>query len=175
MSYDLEINLYSGGRVVDRVKSYCAMRKISAVRDNKGVMRMQLNNKNLFHLGLLDQGWFPNGLYIASGGNFYHTGDVLDQHHYPEPKMFLYDADRVNVLGEYGGIGYAVEGSLWQANENFGYDAPLKNPEESAGKYIEYLNRLKSFNRFSGAVYTQITDVEGEINRRTNLRSRNHF
>ncbi|HET8737668.1 MAG TPA: glycoside hydrolase family 2 TIM barrel-domain containing protein, partial [Pricia sp.] len=41
----------------------------------------------------------------ASGGNFYRTGDIVDLHNYPEPKMYLYDAERTNVLGEYGGIG----------------------------------------------------------------------
>ena len=39
----------------------------------------------------------------ASGGNHYTCGDMLDLHNYPAPEMYLYDAQRANVLGEYGG------------------------------------------------------------------------
>ncbi len=295
--YDLEIKLFSGGRVSDRVASYCAMRKISAAPDKNGVMRLRLNNNQLFHLGLLDQGWWPDGLYTAptdqalasdiakakdlgfnmlrkhikvesarwyfhcdrigmlvwqdmpsgdnnwgrkykdymreyvdteaeslvtvkaqenykkewseiidalyshpcivmwipfnegwgqfetkkiaewtkfrdpsrilnpaSGGNFYHTGEVLDQHHYPAPRMHLYDPAKVNVLGEYGGIGCAVKGHLWQEGDNFGYETLMKNRQETTSKYIEYLDMLKKLSNYSGAVYTQLSDVEGEVN-----------
>lgn len=296
--YALEIKLLSQRRVSDRVASYCAMRKISAEPDENGVMRLLLNNARLFHLGLLDQGWWPDGLYTAptdqalvadiakakelgfnmlrkhikveparwyyhcdrigmlvwqdmpsgdnnwgrkyknymrdyvdnievenlvtikarenykkewgeiidalyshpcivmwipfnegwgqfetqkiaewtkfrdpsrilnpaSGGNFYHTGEVLDQHHYPAPSMHLYDPSKVNVVGEYGGIGYAVKGHLWQEGDNFGYEALMKNQQETTSKYIEYLEMLKKLDKYSGAVYTQFSDVEGEIN-----------
>jgi hypothetical protein len=63
--YDMEVILYSKGKEVDRVKSYCAMRKISVKRDANGIVRMQLNNKDCFHFGPLDQGWWPDGLYTA--------------------------------------------------------------------------------------------------------------
>lgn len=45
----------------------------------------------------------------ASGGNHYTCGDMLDLHNYPAPEMYLYDAQRANVLGEYGGIGWVVK------------------------------------------------------------------
>ena len=205
------------------------MRKFSTRRDEKGYMRLQLNNKDIFHFGPLDQGWWPDGLYTAptdealcydiektkelgfnmirkhlkveparwyahcdrlgmmvwqdmpngdknqdwqykqfyygpemvrtseseavyrkewkevmdclysypcigvwtpfneamgqfksveiadwtkkydptrpvnpaSGGNYFPCGDILDLHSYPEPVMFLFDADRVNVIGEF--------------------------------------------------------------------------
>jgi len=63
--YDMEVLLYSNGRIIDQVKSYSAMRKISIRRDTKGVLRMQLNNTDYFQFGLLDQGWWPDGLYTA--------------------------------------------------------------------------------------------------------------
>lgn len=47
------------------MKSYTAFRKISTKRDADGIMRMQLNNKNIFMYGPLDQGWWPDGLYTA--------------------------------------------------------------------------------------------------------------
>jgi hypothetical protein len=49
----------SGG---DSVESYFALRKISAAKDEHGVMRLMLNNKPLFQVGPLDQGWWPDGL-----------------------------------------------------------------------------------------------------------------
>lgn len=101
----------------------------------------------------------------ASGGNFYHTGDILDLHNYPGPAMYLFDAKRVNVLGEYGGIGLAVKGHLWQPDRNWGY-VQFKTSEEVTNEYIKYANQLKEFVKrgFAGAVYTQTTDVEGEVN-----------
>ena len=41
------------------------MRKISMHKDKDGIMRMQLNNKDCFQFGPLDQGWWPDGLYTA--------------------------------------------------------------------------------------------------------------
>ncbi|MDT7828419.1 glycoside hydrolase family 2 TIM barrel-domain containing protein [Pricia sp. S334] len=108
----------------------------------------------------------PNRLVnAASGGNFYRTGDIVDLHNYPGPAMYLYDAERTNVLGEYGGIGLALEGHLWRPDENWGY-VKFKNSEEATDQYIEYAEKLKKMVKsgFSGAVYTQTTDVEGEVN-----------
>ena len=63
--YDLEVVLYNNGKETDRIKSYAAMRKVSAQRDKDGFMRFQLNNKDIFHFGPLDQGWWPDGLYTC--------------------------------------------------------------------------------------------------------------
>lgn len=63
--YDLEVILWNGNKQVDKVDSYAAMRKYSIKRDNKGIVRLQLNNKDLFQFGPLDQGWWPDGLYTA--------------------------------------------------------------------------------------------------------------
>lgn len=63
--YDLEVSFYVNGKLSDKVKSYTAMRKFSTRRDEKGYMRLQLNNKDIFHFGPLDQGWWPDGLYTA--------------------------------------------------------------------------------------------------------------
>jgi hypothetical protein len=79
--------------------------------------------------------------------------------------MFLYDAQRVNVLGEYGGIGLALEGHLWANDRNWGY-IQFKNSDEVTAEYVKYAKMLEDFVKrgFSGAVYTQTTDVEGEVN-----------
>ena len=291
--YDLEVTIYKDGKPVDSVKSYAAMRKISTKRDDNGIVRMQLNNKDLFQFGPLDQGWWPDGLYTApsyeamifdidktkewgfnmirkhikvepaawytycdrkgiivwqdmpsgdrnpewqmhqyftgtelkrsaeseacyrkewkeimdflysypcictwvpfneawgqfkapeiaewtkqydpsrlvnpaSGGNFYHCGDIVDLHNYPGPRMYLYDGERANVLGEYGGIGLALEGHLWQPDRNWGY-VQFKNSKEVTDEYVKFGHELLKYIKqgFTAAVYTQTTDVEIEVN-----------
>jgi hypothetical protein len=49
----------------DEVKSYFGMRKVSIEKDNNGIERIFLNNKYTYNLGLLDQGFWPDGLYTA--------------------------------------------------------------------------------------------------------------
>ena len=102
----------------------------------------------------------------ASGGNHYlKVGDILDFHKYPSPELMMYDHDRVTVLGEYGGIGLPLDGHLWQPDKNWGY-VQFKNAKEVTDEYVKYGEQLLSLVRsgLSGAVYTQTTDVEGEVN-----------
>ena len=285
----------SDGAIVDCVKGYAAMRKISYARDEDGHKRMLLNNKPLFQYGPLDQGWWPDGLYTApsdealafdiektkemgfnlirkhvkveparwywhcdrlgmlvwqdmpsttygdnkwgnraydtgtdskitqegkdnyysewgeiiqdfkvfpcivswvpfneawgqfdteavvqftraqdptrlinyaSGGNFEKcSGDILDLHNYPHPEMYLYDSDYINVLGEYGGIGWPVEGHLWQPDRNWGY-IQFKSADEVLDVYEKYADMLIELidDGFAAAIYTQTTDVEIEVN-----------
>lgn len=63
--YDLKVTLMRKGKVVDEIKSYFAMRKISMQPDNNGIERMLLNDEFVFQYGPLDQGWWPDGLYTA--------------------------------------------------------------------------------------------------------------
>lgn len=291
--YDLQVAVYRNGKKIDEVNSYAAMRKFSVARDDMGIVRLQLNNKDLFQFGPLDQGWWPDGLYTAptheamiydidktkdlgfnmirkhikvepatwythcdrigiivwqdmpsgdtnpewqnhryfdgiekqrsaeseatyrkewaeimdalysypcistwvpfneawgqfktkeiaewtksndptrlvnpaSGGNFYTVGDILDLHNYPGPKMYLYDAQRANVLGEYGGIGYVIKDHIWAPDRNWGY-IQFNSPQEVTDEYVKYATELLNLvsSGFTGAVYTQTTDVEIEVN-----------
>ncbi len=291
--YDVEVVLWNGSKQLDKVDSYAAMRKYSTHRDDKGIVRLQLNNKDLFQFGPLDQGWWPDGLYTApsdealkydiaktkdfgfnmirkhvkveparwythcdrhgiivwqdmpsgdrgpgwnsrdyfkgpesmrtaeseanyrkewkeimdylysypsigvwvpfneawgqfktveivewtkqhdpsrlvnpaSGGNHYPVGDMLDLHQYPAPQLYLYDAQRSTVLGEYGGIGWANKEHLWEPNRNWGY-VQFNSSKEVTDEYVKYAEELKQLIRqgFSAAVYTQTTDVEVEVN-----------
>ena len=102
----------------------------------------------------------------ASGGNFVKcSGDILDLHNYPHPEMYLYDKDYINVLGEYGGIGWPVEGHLWQPDRNWGY-VQFKSADEVLDTYEKYADMLIDLinDGFAGAIYTQTTDVEIEVN-----------
>ena len=102
----------------------------------------------------------------ASGGSFERcSGDILDLHNYPDPEMYLYDPEYINVLGEYGGIGLPLEGHLWQTDKNWGY-VKFKNGQEVLDTYEQYANELIELVQkgFAAAEYTQTTDVEGEVN-----------
>ena len=101
----------------------------------------------------------------ASGGNHYLTGDILDLHNYPEPSLYLYDANRATVLGEYGGIGLVMKEHLWEPDRNWGYIS-FNSPKEVTDEYEKYASMLYDLigRGFSAAVYTQTTDVEIEVN-----------
>lgn len=291
--YTLKVSLKQGGKLVDEVSSYAAMRKYSSKRDVNGIVRLELNNKPLFQFGPLDQGWWPDGLYTAptdeallydiqktkdfgfnmirkhikveparwytycdklgiivwqdmpsgdrnpewqnrkyfegtemkrsaeseacyrkewkeimdalysypcigtwipfneawgqfktpeivewtkqydptrlvnpaSGGNHYTCGDMLDLHNYPAPELYLYDAQRATVLGEYGGIGWVVQGHIWEPDRNWGY-IQFNSSKEVTDEYVKYAEKLYDLipRGFSAAVYTQTTDVEVEVN-----------
>ena len=295
--YSLDIKVISGGKTTDAVSSYAAMRKISKGRNKAGHLVMMLNDKPLFQMGPLDQGYWPDGIYTAptyeamvydlkktkewgfnmvrkhmkvepdlwyeycdrnglvvwqdmpsgsisydhnpwemthwydkaetvrsaeaeqdfreewrdiitsyrnhpsiivwtpfnegwgqfktadiasythqldptrlinsaSGGNhFKGVGDILDLHKYPAPEMYLTDPDRVEVMGEFGGLGLPLTGHLWQEKDNWGY-VQYKNAKEVTDKYVEIANGLLELAKKGAAagVYTQTTDCEVEVN-----------
>ena len=102
----------------------------------------------------------------ASGGNFHFVGDIIDVHHYPTPAMNVFESKFINVLGEYGGIGYPVIGHTWEIDRKWGYGKNKQSSEELMSQYKEYAEMLKVFVQTgcAAAVYTQTTDVEGEVN-----------
>jgi hypothetical protein len=275
--YDLEVKVKRGGRVVDQVKSYFGMRSAGLQKDESGHMVAALNRKLIFQVGVLDQGFWPDGIYTApsdeavrfdleflkrSGfnlvrkhvkveperwyywcdklgllvwqdmpsannntaearinfeielqrmieGRFNHpsiiqwvlfnegwgqydterlvreirkldqtrlvdnaagwtdmrTGDLIDTHSYPEPGNIEPDAQRAVVLGEFGGIGFRVEGHTW-SNESWGYQG-AGNMEGVTAWYLRLMRavwRLRRNVGLSACVFTQITDVETECN-----------
>ena len=107
---------------------------------------------------------------VASGGNFWPVGDVVDHHSYPHPE-FPFDSDRfgefIKVMGEFGGHGYPVKDHLWYANRrNWGYGGLPQNQAEYKERYVTSLEKLKELRTqgIAAGIYTQTTDVEGEIN-----------
>lgn len=107
----------------------------------------------------------------SSGGNHYpEGGDFLDLHNYPEPQMYLFDYKRANVLGEYGGVGYKpADEHCWKLiveTDPLNIPAKTAGKKEATDKYEEYINILKSLiaKGYTAAVYTQITDLEMELN-----------
>jgi len=63
--YRLHVRLLRAGKIVDEVESYFGMRKIEVKKDSTGLMRIFLNDKYTYNLGVLDQGFWPDGLYTA--------------------------------------------------------------------------------------------------------------
>ena len=103
---------------------------------------------------------------INSGDNGNNQGnsDVFDIHSYPPPNYPTHDTN-ARACGEYGGIGLQVAGHMWNP-DSWGYTM-VNSGAELAALYDSYSQMLSSFKTDHGlgaAVYTQITDVEIEIN-----------
>jgi len=96
------------------------------------------------------------------------VGDLFDIHTYqPEPLQPEQKAERAIVLGEYGGVGWPITGHLWNpAMRNWGYQTYQDQATylEALRKKVRALLPMKEKLGVSAAVYTQTTDVEGEVN-----------
>lgn len=296
--YSVELTLLdNAGKELDRVSSYVGFREVGTHQDAMGQLRMTLNGRPVFHLGPLDQGWWPDGLLtppsdaamlsdieylraagfnmirkhikveprryyyhcdrlgmlvwqdqvsggqsprwttlepnptdaiwpdnehdqfllefdrmisnlqnhpsiviwtpfneawgqhrttevgewalrrdpsrlvnIASGGNFWPVGAIVDQHSYPHPS-FPFDElrykDFVKVVGEFGGHGFPIRDHLWNPERNnWGYGDLPKTIEEYKQRYVRSMEILGELRQkgIAAGVYTQTTDVEGEVN-----------
>jgi hypothetical protein len=105
--YDLTVKLKDGSRVVDSVSSYFGMRKIALSRDEQGTMRIALNNKAIFQVGTLDQGFWPDGIYTAptdeamrSDIDFLKSSgfNLIRKHVKVEPERWYYWCDKLGML-----------------------------------------------------------------------------
>ena len=101
----------------------------------------------------------------ASGWTDKGVGDVTDKHAYPGPAMKPLEKDRVSVLGEFGGLGLALEDHLWQPDRLFQYRGTADKEQLTRG-YEDLMRRVWALRQdgLAAVVYTQTTDVEGEIN-----------
>jgi len=101
----------------------------------------------------------------ASGGNYLGVGDVLDVHQYPDPLFPGTDPYQAVVCGEFGGLGLPLEGHTLLDKGNWGYRS-YENQEALTAAYLEKIEMLKPMikNGLAAAIYTQITDVEIEVN-----------
>ena len=94
--------------------------------------------------------------------------EIYDIHTYQEiPLAPSQKDDRAIVIGEYGGVGWPVTGHLWDAEKrNWGYQTyqNQEDYEKALTKKIEALIPMVRDLGLSAAVYTQTTDVEGEVN-----------
>ncbi len=100
--YDIEVQVGD-----DKVKSYAAMRKIHVEKDHDGIARIYLNNHPYFQKGVLDQGYWPEGLYtppcdeamICDIRTMKNLGfNMLRKHLKIEPQRWYYHCDRLGML-----------------------------------------------------------------------------
>jgi len=101
----------------------------------------------------------------ASGWADRGGGDVHDMYKYPGPDMPELEADRAVVLGEFGGLGLPMVGHLWWNKENWGYRT-YETVDELRNNYADLTQQLLPLIKkgLAAAVYTQTTDVKGEVN-----------
>jgi beta-galactosidase/beta-glucuronidase len=91
----------------DRVESYFGLRKFSLGPDKQGRRRLCLNDRPLFQLGPLDQGYWPDGLYTPPSeqamrwdlGLIKRLGfNMLRKHVKVEPARYYYECDRLGLI-----------------------------------------------------------------------------
>ncbi|WP_298741015.1 sugar-binding domain-containing protein [uncultured Chitinophaga sp.] len=105
--YDLSIELVEENTTLDKVESYFGMRKISIQKDEKGVDRIFLNNRYTYNLGILDQGFWPDGLYTAPTDEALAFDikaikamgfNTIRKHIKVEPERWYFHADKIGML-----------------------------------------------------------------------------
>ncbi len=105
--YDLEVTLRRGSQVLDRVRSYFGLRDIQLCTDASGARRLCLNGEPLFQMGVLDQGFWPDGLHTAPSDEALrfdletarHLGfNLVRKHVKVEPERWYYWADKLGML-----------------------------------------------------------------------------
>lgn len=111
----------------------------------------------------------PSRLVNAtSGWTDRNVGHVFDSHQYPGPSMEppVQNSGRAIVLGEFGGLGWPIEGHLWnEQKRNWGY----RTYQDEVQYLKEYATVIQNVyplisRGLSAAIYTQTSDVEGEVN-----------
>ncbi|KAF2020126.1 glycoside hydrolase family 2 protein [Aaosphaeria arxii CBS 175.79] len=117
----------------------------------------------------------------ASGWDDHGAGDFHDNHHYANPQCGTpfystpstpYDPKRIGIQGEFGGIGHnltaenlwKVEKAINEINGTYEIDATLEHWNYRAHILLSELrDQIEKF-ACSAAIWTQTTDVEGEVN-----------
>ncbi len=105
--YDLTVVLRDDAAEYDRVRSYFGLREIAVRRADDGHLRLFLNGKPRFQLGLLDQGFWPDGLYTAPTDDALRHDleitkrlgfDLIRKHVKVEPDRFYACCDSMGLL-----------------------------------------------------------------------------
>lgn len=176
--YDVELTASVNGTVSDKVKSYCGIRKIE-VKKVDGLPRIFVNNKQIFQLGPLDQGFWPDGIYTPPTDEalLYDIEVMKDlgfnmvrKHIKVEPARWYYHCDREGLL---------VWQDLPSGNVVQGYEEQAKaNFRDESVRIVKALKNYPSivhwvvFNEGWGQFDTNsvTTLVDGQVNRISPIR-----
>jgi hypothetical protein len=150
----------------DTIESYFGLRKISLSRDERGVLRLFLNNVPLFQFGPLDQGWWPDGLYAAPSDAALRYDietlkdlgfNMMRKHVKVEPRRFYYWCDKLGLM-------------VWQdmpSGDAYirGNDPDIQRSEESAREYEqEFSSVIKAlFNHPSIVMWVCFNEGWGQF------------
>ena len=105
--YAVEATLWQDGAAVDFVRSYCAFRTVEVMPDEVGMPRVHLNGAPYFVRGVLDQGYWPDGLLTAPSDDalvydveaMKSAGfNTLRKHIKIESERWYYHCDRIGML-----------------------------------------------------------------------------
>jgi Glycosyl hydrolases family 2, sugar binding domain/Glycosyl hydrolases family 2/Glycosyl hydrolases family 2, TIM barrel domain len=105
--YDLDVRLLRDGQVVDEVTSYFGMRKVEISKDPMGHNRIFLNDRYIYNLGILDQGFWPDGIYTAPTDTALKFDietlksmgfNTIRKHIKIEPERWYYYCDKLGML-----------------------------------------------------------------------------
>lgn len=105
--YQVTVRLMSGKKVQDQVESYFGLREIQVGTDATGARRLFLNGEPLFQMGVLDQGFWPDGLYTAPADEALKFDletakrlgfNMVRKHVKVEPERWYYWADKLGLL-----------------------------------------------------------------------------
>ncbi len=105
--YQIRVRLLDKEMPIDRIGTYYGLRKIDLAKDEQGRVRIRLNNKFTFLMGVLDQGYWPDGLYTAPSDQAIQSDllvakslgfNLIRKHVKIEPQRWYYWADRLGMF-----------------------------------------------------------------------------
>jgi beta-galactosidase len=146
--YQLAVELIDGNNeLIDGVVSYTGIRTVGKMRNENGHLRMTLNGKPIFHLGPLDQGWWPDGLLtppsdaaMLSDIEFLKAAgfNMIRKHIKVEPRRYYYHCDRLGMM-------------VWQDQVSGGKNPPWtrmeKNPRDAEWPVEAHQQYMLEFDR----------------------------
>jgi len=156
--YNIKAELLSKeGKVIDSLVSYTTIRKIEQRKDLSGNFRIFLNNKPIFNMGTLDQGYWPDGLYTppSEEAMIYDIQKLKDlgfntirKHIKVEPWRYYYQCDKIGMMLWQDMPSGDLGGNKWEPDVlNGGTD--VERSQESKNTYYkeweEIIDHLKFF------------------------------
>ena len=173
--YDIYAELYSElGHVYDTITSYTTIRKIESKKDSSGYYRIYLNNKTIFNMGTLDQGYWPDGLYTppSEEAMIYDIQKLKDlgfntirKHIKIEPYRYYYQCDKIGMLVWQDMPAGDIAGSSWDYTIIDGGKDKERTQESKDNYYKEWgeiIDNLKFFQ--SIIIWVPFNEAWGQFN-----------